>query len=49
VGRRVRRGQTTCPQDKPVDSPAGTWIAHRSSMDAYGLTRSRLPNSHFLN
>jgi hypothetical protein len=45
-GERVRRGQATCPQDKPVDSPSGAWLAHRSSKDAYGLTRLRLSSSH---
>jgi len=37
---RARRGQATCPQDEPVDSPSrGPWLDHRSPTDAYGLTR----------
>ena len=37
---RARRGQATCPQDEPVDSPSrGSWLDHRSPADAYGLTR----------
>ena len=34
---RARRGQATCPQDAPVYSPAGAWLAHRSSTDTYQL------------
>jgi hypothetical protein len=37
---RARRGQATRPQDKPVDGPSrGPCLAHRSPVDAYGLTR----------
>jgi hypothetical protein len=36
---RGRRGQATRPQDKPVDDPTGPWLDHRSSADAFGLTR----------
>ena len=37
---RARGGQTTCPQDQPVDSPSrGPWLDHRSPAEAYGLTR----------
>jgi len=38
---RAHYGQTTCPQNKPVDSPSrGPWLDHSSSAFAYGLTRS---------
>ena len=37
---RARRGQATRPQDMPVDGPSrGPCLAHRSPVDAYGLTR----------
>ena len=36
----ARRGQVTCPPDKPLDSPwRGPWLDHRSGLDAHGLTR----------
>lgn len=38
-GVPARRGQATFPQDEPVDSPAGAWLAHRSPMAACSLTR----------
>ena len=43
---RARRGQGTCPQDKPVYSRCAVRdLPTAPRLDAYGLTRLRLPTA----
>ena len=43
---RVRRGQGTCPQDKPVDSRCAVRdLPTAPRLEAFGLTRLRLPTA----